>query len=135
MDYSRVLKNRKAYVSVISILAVSNELNVQLYYYCISLFYKILPFYKALIRSILEYVTPIWNPNYNIHINNIERVLTTQFLAYKDTNCATARSSEIKLNSLVIRRKSSDIKTLHKIVHGIHISTYIKNLCHDVCGR
>lgn len=62
---------------------------------------------------------------YIIYIDRTERVQQsfTRFLAYKDPICLyraelQTRLSHLKLNSLEIRGKTCDMKTLHKILYG-----------------
>lgn len=88
--------------------------------------HTMLTLYNALVRSILEYATPAWNPQYQVHINRVESVQRsfTRFLAYKDRQCPYradyhTRLSHFKLSKLETRRKIFDLKFLYNCLHGL----------------
>lgn len=80
----------------------------------------------SLVRSILEYNSVIWSPNYEIHKYEIERV-QRKFLrccAYKEgilieNHDYAEISSFLNLKTLEHRRSELDLKCLHKIINGI----------------
>lgn len=86
--------------------------------------YSQLYLYFALVRSILEYGSPIWSPFYQVHINDIERVQKKclKVLSYRQhfgRACTSydERLSKFRVQSLEIRRKYFDLVYLYKIVH------------------
>ena len=85
--------------------------------------------YKALIRPIAEYSSPLWSPFYKSHIESVERI-QRNFTQY-------AMHCEImNLLPLSFRREMADIKLLYKSMYTTNFSknvtelvkTYIPNL-------
>lgn len=79
--------------------------------------------YCSLIRSHLEYSSCVWNPCYNVHTQNIERVqhkflkymafkLNTQHLTY------TQLESDIQIKSLEQRRNLKDLNMLYNLLNN-----------------
>ncbi|KAI5717309.1 hypothetical protein M8J77_003646 [Diaphorina citri] len=83
--------------------------------------FKIL--FCSLVRGILEFASPIWNPSYSCHIQSLERIqhkalkmmakkMRTPDLSYP------ALESSLKLLPLSDRRTMFDLISLHKILNG-----------------
>lgn len=80
--------------------------------------YKIL--YNTNVRSIIDYCTPIWNPYYNIHIKEIERIQQrfTRMIFRKfhfPTESYSNRLIRLNMISLENRRLMCDELILYKI--------------------
>lgn len=76
--------------------------------------YKILFF--AYVRSVLEFASVIWSPQYHIYINMIEKI-QNKFIKY--VNFRLCGDEKFKLTSLQTRRMHSDIMFLHKIINNL----------------
>lgn len=82
--------------------------------------------YNSIIRSILEYCSPVWNPVYEVHSNRLERI-QKRFLyhvAYNDNKCRvldsySSRLQYYRMTPLHTRRKAADVVFLYKIVSGL----------------
>lgn len=86
---------------------------------------SIMLLYCALVRSILEYGSPIWSPYTNSTIEIIERVQKRflRFVAYKliitiNQHDYTSIRSLLNLPSLASRRDSADISFLYKLINN-----------------
>ena len=90
----------------------------------------ILPLYKSLIRSVLEYGNPVWNPHLRKHINLIEGVqrritkciIGTKNMSYEE------RLAFLKLPSLEFRRLRGCLIEVYKILHGFYDTKTTTNL-------
>ena len=97
--------------------------------------------YFSLVRSILEYGSPIWSLNYKVHIDDIERIQRKflRILCYRikpGRSCLNYRDRllKFKVQPLESRRIIFDLVYLYKITHSIidspellaHISLNIK---------
>ena len=80
-----------------------------------------LPIYKALVRPLLEYCSCIWNPNFKIDYNDIEKVQrrATKLVSTVSTLSYQQRLKTLKLDSLAFRRRRSDIIQVFKIIKKI----------------
>ena len=82
----------------------------------------IIPLYKALIRSILEYGNPVWNPYLRKHVNLIEGVqrritrcvIGTRGMTYEQ------RLEYLKIPSLEYRRIRGCLIEVYKILHNLY---------------
>lgn len=95
---------------------------------------SIISLYNSLVRSCLEFSSPVWNPCYKVHINRLERIQRnfTKYLAYKDRSCPyrsdyETRLKHFKMDSLEHRRKIMDILMLHKVANGTLITEDLLN--------
>jgi hypothetical protein len=81
--------------------------------------------YYTLVRSILEYASPIWTPHFQVHVNNIERV-QRKFLRFINYKLGIPRSNldyrflleTMNMEELAKRRITSDLIFLYKIVNS-----------------
>ena len=77
--------------------------------------------YKSLVRSLLEYCCPLWNPSKVAEIQLIEgvqRTFTSRVSGLKNLNY-WERLSELKLMSLQRRRERYIILMMWKILHNV----------------
>ena len=81
--------------------------------------------FYTLVRSVLDYASPVWNPTYRVHVNRIERIQRsfTRYLCFKSFDCPRdssygQRLSYFKICSLENRREVTDLIFLHKLVNG-----------------
>ena len=74
---------------------------------------------KALVRPILEYACPVWNPYLVKHIHAIESVQgrALRLICGPDKACVE-RLAEINWDSLELRRKYLSIVQMYKIIFG-----------------
>ena len=82
--------------------------------------------YNALVRSILEYASPVWNPTYRVHIDRIECIQKkfTRYMRFRSQTCDreagyAERLCHFKMSSLEQRRSCSDLVLLFKIFHNL----------------
>ena len=81
--------------------------------------------YQSLVRPFLEYVSPVWNPFYNVHSNKIESIQKKflKILHFRMTNTKLSYSELLhhyEILSLTARRDLSDIMLLHKIINNAY---------------
>ena len=77
--------------------------------------------YKAIIRPTLEYATTVWSPSRIAQIVQVEKVQRkfTKFALNWPNNCSyEERLQELKLPTLVWRRRYLDLLMTHRIIHG-----------------
>lgn len=82
--------------------------------------------YCSYVRSILEYASPVWSPQYNVYIESLDKIQKKFFrlVAFKlgiprediDYN---SMENLLNLNSLKDRRVILDLSTLYKIVNNM----------------
>lgn len=81
--------------------------------------------FNCIVRSLLEYCSPVWSPSYAVHIQRLEK-LQKQFLyhlTYANNLCHYLRSYVSRLNhfnmvTLEQRRNIADIVFLRKLIIG-----------------
>ena len=89
-----------------------------------------LKLYKALIRPIAEYSSPVWSPFYKSHIELIERIqrnFTRYAMHYPPLNYKD-RSVNMNILPLSFRREMADIKLFFKSMYTINFSNNISEL-------
>ena len=78
--------------------------------------------YITLIRSVLEYAAPIWDPTLNKDVHKLETVQrrAARFIKgdWKPTSSVTTMLRELGLSELKLRRRDLRLALLHKVVHG-----------------
>jgi hypothetical protein len=81
--------------------------------------------FYSLVRSVLEYCSPVWSPYYSVHINDIERAqkrclrfLTRKFNYGRSLSNYGERLSKFGVIPLHARRDRYDLLCLHKILHS-----------------
>ena len=83
----------------------------------------------ALVRPILEYACPVWNPYLVKHIHSIESIQRRATrLICGSHNSYTERLTELNWSTLELRRKYLCLVQLYKIIHGysdIDYTTYV----------
>jgi len=80
-----------------------------------------LPLYKTLVRPILEYASPVWNPWKIAHkklLEGVQRRATKRVQGLKDLTY-TDRLKYLGLPTLEYRRLRQDMITVFKLVHGL----------------
>ena len=79
--------------------------------------------FTVYVRPLLEYCSPVWNPQYVCHISNIESVQRrfTKHLTGLKNNTYITRLSKLNVDSLELRRLTSDLTLVYCIVHGLTI--------------
>ena len=83
--------------------------------------------YNAFVRSVLEFGSVVWSPQYAVHVDRIERVQKkcVKSLDFRTGSLCTdypERLSTHKMHSLYSRRKFLDSIFLYKIIHN-HINS------------
>ena len=85
----------------------------------------IVTLYNSLVRSSLEYCSPVWNPHYSIYINRIESVqkrflwhLAYKYGLAKKLPSYDERLDYFRLSPLSDRRLVCDMVFLHRLVTG-----------------
>ena len=89
-----------------------------------------LPYYKSLVRPLLEYANAVWCPYLRKHIDAIENVqkhYTKHILELKDMNYQE-RLLNLGVPSLEFRRIRGDLIKTYKICHKIYDPIPINNL-------
>lgn len=81
--------------------------------------------FNCLVRSILEYCSPVWTPMYDIHKKRVESInkrflwhLAFQSLKVKELPSYKQRLAYFKLHSLEKRRDIADLKFLYRLVNN-----------------
>lgn len=71
--------------------------------------------YFALVRSTLEYASPIWNPQYKVYIDSIEHIQNKfiKYLTFKFNN-----NFECTFQTLQQRRAIADLTFIHRILNN-----------------
>ncbi len=79
--------------------------------------------YKSMVRSVLEYASPIWDPYYTTDINNLENIQRrgARFVKanYDYTASVTEMLVELGWDSLSTRRVDARLVLFFKVVHGL----------------
>ena len=86
--------------------------------------------YKALIRPIAEYSSPVWSPFYKSHIELIERIqrnFTRYAMHYPPLNYKD-RCVNMNILPLSFRREMADIKLFFKSMYTTNFSNNISEL-------
>ena len=81
----------------------------------------LLPVYKTIIRPLVEYATPVWNPCLKKDIadlENVQRAVTKCIAGFRGLSYST-RLERLQLPSLETRRLYLDLLECYKIVHGL----------------
>ena len=86
---------------------------------------SILTLFLSLVRSILEYCSPIWSPYYYVHVNSIDRIqikclkfIYRKYFFGRSFQNYEQRLSKLNLLSLRTRRMRYDLLCLHKVLHS-----------------
>ena len=86
--------------------------------------------YKALIRPIAEYSSPLWSPFYKSHIESVERIQRkfTRYAMHYPLLNYKERCEIINLLPLSFRREMADIKLLYKSMYKTNFSNNVSEL-------
>lgn len=81
--------------------------------------------YNSYVRSKLEYCSTVWCPDYNVHIDRVEKVqkkllrsLSYRFRPPRITKSYTEKLKYFHLETLSNRRTHLDLSYLHKLVNN-----------------
>lgn len=81
----------------------------------------LLPVFKTIIRPLVEYATPVWNPCLKrdiAELENVQRKVTKRIAGFRNLPYST-RLERLQLPSLEMRRLYFDLLECYKIVHGL----------------
>ena len=86
--------------------------------------------YKALIRPIAEYSSPLWSPFYKWHIESVEGIQRncTRYAMHYSLLNYKERYEIINLLPLSFRREMTDIKLLYKSMYKTNFSNNVSEL-------
>lgn len=92
--------------------------------------------FNCFVRSILEYASVIWNPQYNLYIDSIERIYLkfVKHISYRCSHCSF-KSDEIRSKSLCNRRHERDQVFLFKINNNMLDSSFLLSNIFIRCPR
>ena len=82
-----------------------------------------LPLYKSIIRPILDYCSPVWNPYLKKDIQALEKVqrrFTRMIEGFKELSYEQ-RLGKLHLMTLEMRRLRYDLIVTYKIMHGLEM--------------
>ena len=99
--------------------------------------FVILPLFNVLVRPILEYASPAWNPSLVKHIKAVESVQrnVTKRLCGLHNLSYTDRTRALGISSLRARRDYFDLVEMFKIIRGYAVCVWsCSNTCtHRLC--
>ena len=72
---------------------------------------KVLILYQSIIRPVLEYASPVWNPHQIKDINALESA---------QRRCLRLAGGDVSLPSLLSRRNIADLCEVYKYTHGLY---------------
>ena len=78
--------------------------------------------YTSLVRPVLEYASPAWDPSSSEGIVKLEKVQTktdSSLCPWRDPGCVTRMVNDLGWETLESRRKKDRLTTLYKIWHGL----------------
>ena len=88
--------------------------------------------YKGLVRPVLEYCAPIWNPHQSKYIRMVEmvqrRAARLTLSRFHQTSSVTEMLQDLEWDSLQCRRKRSDLMMFYKIQHqmvAVHMPSIV----------
>ena len=96
-----------------------------------------LPLYKTLVRPILEYATPVWNPHKISHkkaIESVQRRATKRVQGLRDLPYPE-RLTSLGIPTLEYRRLRQDMISVYKLVHQLEDIPPSDLLSQDPGGR
>ena len=85
--------------------------------------------YTTLVRPLLEYSSPVWDPHTQILINQIEMVQRCAARS-REAGCVSEMLKQLHLQ-LITRRTNRRLTILHKAIYG-HLSLPVNNLLQPV---
>ena len=89
--------------------------------------------YNVLVRPILEYACPVWNPHLVKHIHSIESIQRRATrLICGSVKSYSERLAELNWSTLELRRKYLCLVQLYKIIHGFSDVDYTRYI--DLTG-
>ena len=81
-----------------------------------------IPLYKSLVRSHLDFASPVWAPHFLKHIRQIENVqkwATKQLPGYRNLSYPS-RLRKLRMPTLAYRRLRGDLIEVYKMVHNVY---------------
>lgn len=90
--------------------------------------------YNALVRSILEYASTVWSPQYNVYKNMIERI-QSKFIKHLSWRKYKNTEDVVDLPQLEKRRTERDQVFLYKLLHNALDTPYLLEKVSIRCPR
>lgn len=93
--------------------------------------------YNSLVRPILEYASNVWNSQYQIYINSLERIQNKflKHLNFRNSNSFSYNPITFKIDTLQSRRTIKDQMLLFKILRNVIDSPYLLSQIDLRCPR
>lgn len=98
--------------------------------------------FNSFVRSKLEYAAVVWNPQFGVHISNLERVQRkyVKYLAFKADGVYPARGTpqldlltRFRLDDLALRRVYFSILFLHKLLtYTLDCPEILRSICFNI---